>query len=208
MSMNSEPTNDPRTLWQRQAVETKSFSLEEIRRKATRFQRTIRFRNLRESAAAVVVLVVFTSYAWDANTWLSKAGPALVIVGTLVILFQLHTRGASAAVPGGAAERGATVETNVAENCLQFHRCELERQRALLLTVWRWYLGPLVPGILVMFIEPFLVAWANGGLSLFVWTLSALVTVLVFLGVWRLNVIGANDLQRQVDALDAIARKK
>jgi hypothetical protein len=33
---------------------------------------------------------------------------------------------------------------------IEFHRMQLERQRALLNSVWRWYLLPFVPGLLVL----------------------------------------------------------
>ena len=193
--MDKEPPTSLQALWQSQPVEPKQFSPEAIRGKATRFQRTVRFRNLREYVAAVAVLVIFTGYAWKASTLLSKAGPALVVVGTLYIMFQLYTRAASVAVPGG--ERGA----GITESCIQFHRRELERQRDLLRTVWRWYLGPLVPGLLVMFIDRFIEAWARGAFAILASVGSALVTVLVFLGVWWLNAVGARKLQREMDAL-------
>lgn len=194
--MDNEPPTNLQALWQSQPVEPKQFSPQEVRDKATRFQRTIRFRNLREYVAAVFVLVIFSGYAWKADTWLSKAGPALIVVGTLYIMFQLYTRAASLPVPGGDGNAGVT------ESCVQFHRRELERQRDLLRTVWRWYLGPLVPGLFVMFLDRFIEAWAKGGFAIVASLGSTLVTVLVFLGVWWLNAAGARKLQREIDALD------
>ena len=191
--MDREPPTNLQALWQSQPAPPKRFSLEEIRDKATRFQRTVRFRNLREYVAAIVVLVIFTGYAWFANTWLSKAGPGLIVVGTLHIMFQLHTRAASLPVPGGDAW--------VTESCVQFHRRELERQRDLLRTVWRWYLGPLVPGLSVVFLDRFIEAWPRGGFAIVASLASALVTVFVFLGVWWLNAAGARKLQREIEAL-------
>jgi hypothetical protein len=193
--MDKEPPTDLRALWQSQPVEPRQFSAKEIRKKATRFQRTVRFRNFREYVAAVFVLVIFSGYALKASTWLSKAGPSLIVVGTLYIMFQLYTRAASLPVPGGEDDAGVT------ESCTQFHRKELERQRDLLRTVWRWYLKPLVPGLLVMFVVRFIDAWARGGVAIAASLGSALITVLVFLGVWWLNAVGAKKLQREIDAL-------
>jgi hypothetical protein len=180
--------DEVQALWKGQPVEPKALSPEEIRGKALRFQRTVRMRNLREYAAAAIVVVVFGAYVWGANTWLSKAGPALIVLGTLYIVLQLYVRAASPPVPG-------------AERCVDFHRRELERQRDLLRTVPRWYLLPLVPGLSVMFVDRFLDAWAKGGTAIAMSLGSALVTILIFLGVWWLNVVGARRLQREIDAL-------
>jgi hypothetical protein len=193
--MDKQPPTDLQTLWQSQPVDPKQFSSEEIRDKATRFQRRVRFRNLREYVAAVFVLVIFSGYAWKASTWLSKSGPALIVVGTLYIMFQLYTRAASLPVAGGEGGAGVT------ESCAQFHRRELERQRDLLRTVWQWYLGPLVPGLLVMFVDGFIDAGEKGGVAIVASLGSAPITVLVFLGVWWLNAVGAKKLQREIDAL-------
>jgi hypothetical protein len=177
-------------LWQAQPAPAKQFSPEEIREKAARFQRTIRFRNLREYVAAVFVVVVFSGFAWTANTWLSRIGPALIVLGTLYIGFQLYTR----AAPGNAG---------VTESCIDFHRRELERQRDLLRTVWRWYLGPLVPGLFLMLLDRLIEAWAGGGFAPAAAVGSAVIVVLVFVGIWWLNAVGARKLQREIDALGA-----
>lgn len=193
--MNEEPPTRLQALWQAQPVEPKRFAPEEIRDTASRFQRTVRFRNLREYVAAVAVIGVFTGYAWKANTLLSKTGPALIVVGTVYIVFQLYTQADPAFFPGGGRDTG------VAESCIQFHRRELERQRDLLRTVWRWYLGPLVPGLLVTSIDRFIEAWERGGFAILASLGSALVTVLVLLGVGWLNAVGARKLEREMDAL-------
>lgn len=192
--MSEETQIGLQALWQSQPVAASRFSAEEIRDKAVRFQRALRFRNLREYAAAACVLVVFGGYAWQASTWLSKAGPALVVLGTLYIVYRLSTRAASRPVPGGE-------DGGVTESCLRFHRRELERQLDLLRTVGRWYLAPLVPGLFVMFLDRFVEAWARGGIAVAVSLGSALVVALVFVGIWRLNVLGTRKLQRELEVL-------
>ena len=198
--MNRKSSTDLQILWQSQPVDPKRFLPEEIRDKATRFQRKVRFRNLREYVAAVFVLVTFSGYAWKASTWLSKAGPALIVMGTLYITFQIYTRAAPLQVPvhGPSGEGGA----NVTESCNQFYRRELERQRNLLRTVWQWYLGPLVPGLLVMLVDDFIDACVTGGVAIVASLSATLLTVLVFVGVWWLNAVGAKKLQREIDALE------
>lgn len=200
--MDKEPPNDLQALWQSQPIEPKRFSPEEIRDRAIRLQRTVRFRNLREYVAAAFVLAIFSGYAWQANTWFAKAGPALIVAGTLYIMFQLYTRAASLPVPG--SEGG----TRITESCVQFHRRELERQRDLLRTVWRWYLGPLVPGLFVMLLDRFIEAWAKGGFAIVASLGSVLITVLAFLGVWWLNHVGAKKLEREINTLGATSARE
>lgn len=194
--MNREPPNNLQTLWQNQPIEPTQLSPEEIRVKAARFQRTVRYRNLREYIAAVVVIVLFSRYAWNANTWLAQVASALIVAGALYIMFQLYTRAASLRGPG--AESGA----ETAESCARFHLRELERQRDMLRTIWRWYLGPLVPGVLVMFLNVFLAAWGKGSFAIVITLASALIPVLIFFAVWRFNAVGARKLQHEIDAIE------
>ena len=194
--MSKEPPPSLQALWQGQPVDPKRFSPEEIRAKATRFQRKVRGRNLREYVGACLVIVIFSVYAWEANTWQSMVGPVLIVVGTLYLVLYLYTRGGSQPVPGGEGNAGVT------ESCLRFHRRELERQRDLLRTVGRWYLGPLIPGVVVSHIVPLVDVWARGGDAIAAVLRSAVLSALVFGGVWWLNAVGAKKLQREIDALE------
>jgi hypothetical protein len=113
----------------------------------------------------------------------------LVIAGGVVVLWQLHRRAGLRRLPPPALG-GAT---------LPFHRAELLRQRDAMRSVGRWYLAPLVPGFIVS-------AWgmarhvpaSQPGLFL-------LVAAALFVAVIVLNRRGAAQLQRQIDALDAMA---
>lgn len=195
--MADESPNQWRTLWQSQPTSPRALSLVEIRERASGFQNKVRRRNLREYAAAVVVFVVFGRYSWEAQTWLGRTGPALIVLGTLFIVHRLFTRAGSRAVPGGDDEIA------VAESCVAFHRRELERQRELLRTVWWWYLGPLIPGLLVMLLDDLNQASSRGGAAVLTSLGSALLVLLVFLGVWRWNAAGAKRLERELEALGA-----
>ena len=193
--MNNEPSTSLQSLWQSQPVESRQLSDEEIRVEAMRFQRTVRYRNLLEHVAAQAVLIFFSWYGWTADTWLSKAGAGLIVLGTMYLIFQLYTRAASLPVPLGEDSDG------VAESCIDFHRRELERQRMLHRTIWRWYLGPLVPGLVVLFIDRFLEAWARGGMRVIISLAAAVVSVLTFVAIGWVNAARARELEREIDAL-------
>src|SRR5471030_3451406 len=63
-AMENERPDDLKNVWQNQTVEANQMSLDELRRKAGKFQKRIRNRNLREYAASVVVVAVFCYNMW------------------------------------------------------------------------------------------------------------------------------------------------
>ena len=128
-----------RELWAGQEAGGFAMPLDEVRRRAGRFQRTVRLRNMTEYAAAVLVIGIFGWMAVVIPEPVVKAGCALVAAGAVYVCWKLHTLARAA----GAARMDAALDLTA------FHRAELMRQRAALATVWRWYLAPFVPGMIV-----------------------------------------------------------
>jgi hypothetical protein len=100
-----------------------------------------------------------------------RLGSVLVIAGTVAVAWQRYRRASGAPLPGDA-----------------------------LRSVWLWYVGPLVPGIIVFRwgVETELVAGAPFARG---WAANAVI-VLVFLAVIALNLYGARKLQRRIEALE------
>ena len=136
---NEFPPDDIRNVWQNQPVENTPMPLEEIRKKARQFEKRINRRNLREYIGGAVSLAVFTYYIFKFPNPVVRAGCALIIAGTLCILLQIYKRATPGRLPADMALTAS----------LEYHRRELVRQRDLLRSVWWWYLGPLVPGLVV-----------------------------------------------------------
>ena len=113
--------------------------LEEIHRKARQFEKRINRRNLREYAGAATGIAAYTYYIFKFDSLAIRAGCVLVIAGALYVVVQVHKRASAATLPADLAFTAS----------LEFHRRELVRQRDLLHSVWRWYLGPLIPGLVV-----------------------------------------------------------
>jgi hypothetical protein len=163
------------TAWRAQTAALAARPLAELRAAARAVEHRIVWRNRLETAAGVLGLC-----GWAL---------VLVIAGGVVVLWQLHRRAGLRRLPPPALG-GAT---------LPFHRAELLRQRDAMRSVGRWYLAPLVPGFIVS-------AWgmarhvpaSQPGLFL-------LVAAALFVAVIVLNRRGAAQLQRQIDALDAMA---
>jgi small-conductance mechanosensitive channel len=193
---NEIPQDEYRNAWQDQPVENIAMPLEEIRRRASKFERRIRWRNAREYAGVAIVVGVFGYYIKSVPFLLARAGSVLTIAGALYVAWQLHRRGSSETAPAGAA----------LEDCLGFHRRELERQRDALASVWRWYLGPLVPGLAVFVAGTALAVPIPIGYRALTAAIMLAIVGVVFWLVAKLNRSGARKLQTRIDELQALER--
>jgi len=195
--MNSESSDDRqmKELWQSQKTERVRMSVEQIRLSAGKFQRRIGWRNARESVAALVVVLFFAFEFTRTHDLLARIGFSLIIAGMCYMVWQLYSRGSWRRLPGDAG----------LSSCIEFQRRELERQRDLVRSVWRWYLGPMIPGLAVL-----IVAFARtnpGHLKHFelVIAVYALVIAAAFVGIAKLNERAARRLQRRIDELNQLS---
>jgi len=191
------PPDDLQQMWQTQPVEVTTMSIDEIRRKAGRFEHRIWWRNAREYAAMVLVMVCFGYYLYKFPHPAERAGSMLVIAGTLYIGWQLHKR---------ASVRSAPVETGFT-TCLEFHVRELERQRDALNSLWRWYLGPMIPGLVVFVAALTVSGRAPERQQPALIALWLAIFAASFWGVWKMNQRAARKLQRRIDELNAMGRQ-
>jgi hypothetical protein len=129
--------DDLRNLWQKQEVEEVRISIDELRLKAAKFQSRIRWRNLREQAACLFVVALFGLMSLKTPQTVPRISFALIIVGAIYIAWHIQKWGSPKILP---ADLGRA-------KCARFYRDELERQCNLLRGIWKWYLGPLIPGI-------------------------------------------------------------
>lgn len=191
---DEEPVEDLRTLWQ-SADGGEPPSLLDLRRRARALQRRVFWRNLREYAAVAPLTFVWVFVGYHASgAALLRAACVLLVAGGAAVAVQLARRGA-----GREAPAGATTAEHVA-----FLRGELVRQRDLLRDVWRWYLAPFVPGV-VLFLVAIPLEAPLPGASGPLWAASAAgaaIVALVFCAVSRLNSAGARHLQQEIEGLD------
>lgn len=190
-----ESTSALRSLWRSAGERPSSLGVEELERRERALARRVRWRNLREYAALVLLTAVWLWIAVSASgTALVRAACILLIAGGAAIAIQLARR-------GGA--EGAPPEATGAAHLAFLHR-QLERQRDLLRDAWRWYLAPFVPGIVLFLVAVPLEAPVRTGVGL-LWVASGLgaaLVAVVFLAVARLNAAGARRLQAEIDLLE------
>ena len=188
---NESPPNDRlKAVWQNQPSEGMRMSIEEIHRRAGKFQKKINWRNAREYVAALVVIVIFGFDFWHTSDALARVAFGMIIAGTRYVMWQHQKRGASRSQP---AEMGLA-------SGLQFYRQELKRQRDLVRSVASWYLGPMVPGLVVLMVAR---ARTNPGHLRPIGLSSALIA-LIFVSAWWLNQRAARRLQSRIDELNAL----
>ncbi len=189
--MNNFSAHPVQEIWQHQPVEGIKMSVEEIRKRAGKFESRIVWRNVREYAASLIAAGLFGFFLIKTHDLLFRISYGLFIAGLVWVVIQLHRKGSARSVP---AAMGSST-------CLQFFRAELERQRDVVSNVWPWYLAPLVPGFVVLTVGYVLARPYPAGLVSAVF-LDAVVAA-IFLLVWRMNVRAARCLQRMIDELGA-----
>ncbi len=189
--MNNTPKTPIQELWQEQPLEGIRMSAEEVRKKATKFEKRVYWRNAREYGAGCFAIAAFAYFFVRVDNSLLRVAFAMIVAGVGYVLFQLYRRGAARALP--AAQTG--------EQCAQFFRSELERQRDLIGNVWSWYIGPVIPGFVMFTIAS---AMANPRLpNLVILGILDVLTAAFFVFVAKLNSRAARSLQHQIDELDA-----
>jgi len=179
-------------VWANQPKENFTMSIAEIRERASTLHSTVKRRNFREYAVGAFLVVFFSVAAYFARAPLSAFACALTAAGVAFVMWRVHVVGRAASAHELAA---------AGNSWAAFYRQELVRQRDALLGIWSWYLGPLVPGMVVYWISVGAKggqwAWpvAVGGLAL---------TGAVFSWVAAANKRAAKDLQSEIDILDHI----
>jgi len=185
--MNKSPEPSLLKLWQCQPVEGIKMSADEIRKRSIKFERKIFWRNIREYVASGIATALFVWFFLGSHDTLFRAACALCIAGLAYMTYQLHRRASARAMPMNLG----------AANSLVFHRTELERQRDFIGNIWRWYLGPLVPGLAMFSLQSILAAHNHAMRAALVNSIFVLSLALV----WKLNAYEARCLQGRIDEL-------
>jgi len=114
--------------------------LEEIRWRAEELQRELRRRNRWLYFVAAAILTVFGACFAQTGVATARIGSALIIAGTLYIVWQLWNGSTPPSVPAG---EGFDLYRD-------FCRSELDRQCKLLRRIRYSYVGLLIPGLLLV----------------------------------------------------------
>ncbi len=179
-------------LWQDDDAAPASLPLDEIKHRARRFGEQVHKRNRREYIASAIVAGAFAIYAVILPGFLLKIGSLMMIAGIVVVVWQLSHR--------TSRPESTTATTDVRTH----YRARLVVEEQMLASVGRWYLGPLLPGLIVFMVGQ---AAVTGHLDPLGITFYITVPASLFGGIWWLNRRAAAMLRRQIDRLDKSAAR-
>jgi hypothetical protein len=182
---------DLQQLWQNQGVGAPRISLEFVRHRTLELKRRAQRRNAFEYCAVTIGIVFYGWFIWRFPMPIVRTGLVFLIIGLSYVTFRWHQRAAFKDAPATAGVLDA----------LAFHHQQLERQRDARQNNWRWYVLPLVPGVLTIFIGVLLerhpISWVRFWIALAAVIVSATTVVL-------LNEKAARRLQQEINALDSL----
>ncbi len=127
--------------WQQQPLEGAAARpvediMADVYRRAARFNRQIRQRDLLETLAGVIVIAAFSYFAWAVPFIIARIGAIIVVCGCVIVIARLYmTRTRRPSSPGASAREFCAVELK-----------RLDDQIHLLSTVGWWYIAPLLGG--------------------------------------------------------------
>ncbi|MEM9696885.1 MAG: hypothetical protein AAGA56_30395, partial [Myxococcota bacterium] len=154
-------------IWKDQPTFSKELDMEQVKKKVSRFELLVHLRNFSEWAAALLVIVIFTGIALrETYPTITRIGAILICIAAALVAHRLLLQGRLRPLAD------PSVET---ERYLATHRENLLNQAELLESVWRWYLGPFIPGFIAVmagfgFADParwFRIAVVTGGTAVF-----------------------------------------
>ena len=182
-------------VWKASITEPMLPDLATVRASAKRFYRQVRRRNAMEYSACIIVVIWFSGCAVFLQSLAMRIGALMIVLGTLIVAWQLHRIASPAIPPEGAS----------AEPVLIHQRAQLVRQRNAVASVFYWYLLPLIPGMLVFILAP---ALSHGPASLVhapptMW-IVLISAIAAFVGVWLLNQRAAMRLQKRIEEIDVM----
>lgn len=190
MSEAPIPQLDPQRHWKKQPMTTIPIDLGTLRARERRLDRATARRDRREylagGLAALVLLAASIAIFLDADS----LADTLMATGFLALVLGL-------AFSGLHLSRASRGHGDVAASGVEHLVRRLGRERDLLRSAWLWYVGPLLPGFLLVYGaavlagSPFFAAIAGGS------TLAFLLLVVV------LNRRAAARLEREISALRA-----
>lgn len=181
-------------IWQAQALDAPRISLAYLRHQLDGLRRRTQVRSALKYAGdfCAVLFLVVAGWSFFAPRPLTSLSVALWALGVFGVNFQRHRR---MAMPTPAEQLGTL-------DALQFYRQQLLRQRDARRGNWRWWLPPIIPGMVLLPVALALESSKSGMaiLGLVVWFVFGVAMGIV------LNEREARNIQGEIDALDSMGK--
>lgn len=190
-------SNPPFSQWRDDAADATFSPPADCRKRADKFGRQIRIRNAIEYGAGALVCVLFGASGIAAlikGELLIALSMALIVIGACLIVWSLH-------------RRASNLVRQPEEPCLEYLRRQYRRQFDALNAVPKWYIGPLLPGVAMLYLVITAKAAEKIG-----WTAAfagiaepLAITAAVFGAVALANWYAARSLKRKLNSLDGLS---
>lgn len=152
-------------LWTTRQAATPAPAPETLIVRARGLRRRVMLRDLREHIAGVFVALAFGAIAISNPDWGVRLACVVLIVGVMAVSANLWRN----RITDNPAALG--------QDSLGYYRAQLVAQREMLASVGRWYLGPILPGMVLFVLAMARASAAQLGLA------AALTTAAVATGV-------------------------
>ena len=173
-------------LWRQQPRESTPVTLDEVRARASAFDRRVQRWRL---TSGVLFALLIAKNAWE--VWvdidaLERAGDLLLLIALVYVAywFRRHARAETTPAALGRA------------TCIEHYRSRLVRQRDLSRDAWKWVL-PFVPGIGVSLLGGLMGPRSAGQIGVLLGVAAA-----IFALVFWMNARTARQLERELAALE------
>ncbi len=174
--------------WKEQAMTAQSLSLDDIRTRQVELDRLVRRRNRMEyltgglaAAFLLVIGLIVLSGAETAADLVRAAGFLLLAAGLGIAGMRLFR--------GSRPSSGEDLAATGREHLL----ARLERERRLLKSAWLWYVAPLVPGFVLVYLGTWMADPARPAFPL----IAGAATFVFLVGVVLVNRTAARRLSRE-----------
>ena len=138
---------DIKKIWQEQPTSVRIGGNEvvlSLQQELEKFEKRIRIRDIREIVIGIAVIIFFGVALLNVPYPGAKIGAAIIIVGCINIIYRLRR-----------AQKQRPSENplqDIRSNLLR-EKEKIETQISLLKTVWRWYLLPLMVGVILFYVS-------------------------------------------------------
>lgn len=128
-------------LWQSQTTKIRDVDVKLVKKNALKFERAIKFRNLREAAAGIFVTVVFTKIGLGQDSFFKQiACFEIAIAGIFVSVYMYYY----------SMKNIVQVDGSTSLDYLEKYKQSLKDQIKLLGSVKYWYVLPIAAGLFAL----------------------------------------------------------
>lgn len=182
-------------LWKEQPVVSAVINADVLKNLSKSLRRRLLVRDAIEQTAGLLAMLIFIDIAWLSGDPIVCIAVAIQACGILAVMHNLWRR---QRVPPAL----------YAETSLAFHLALLTRHRDAVGSVWRWYLAPLLPGVIAFSLALAHVTAREAGRFWLLPIMAIIMLVpgaLIFVGVDWMNRRAARCLDREIALLEGDA---